>query len=588
MCVACEPGMRAFTRLMFSRRSVMGGTVALAATRAWAAGPFYSEADSSAASEPRGTRRADMILVNANVRTMDRTAPRARAIAIAGGRVLGVGTLREMEALKGPDTRVVDMGGKTVMPGFIDAHMHFSSVILDDFVSASADKVPTIAALSALLRDASAKTPAGSWVRLKWYDPSIMQERRAPTLAELDAAAPDHPVFILESNGHNAYVNSAALKLAGVSNDSKDPPQGRFVRSDDGKLSGRLEEGSAFMPFVVKMPAVAEPEMTQRAMNLAKLAASVGCTMVHDCGIGSAAGAPELARLQNISANSAPVRIRGMLVSTYADLWDKMGLKPGVGNERLRIDGVKAWSDGSNQGLTGYQREPYLGSTSRGALNYTPEQLAAAIRRAHKDGWQVGVHANGDAAIDVTIDAYRKVLAELPRADHRYRIEHCSILHPEQIKAMHELGLSPSFLIGHVRIWGKAFQDRILGPERAKFYDPCKTAMEGGLTISLHSDYDVTPIEPLQMVETAVTRTMSEGGGVLNPAERLTREQAFRAITINPAWQLGEEMNAGTIESGKWADLVVLGEDPFVVDANRISKVPVVETWLGGVRQAKA
>jgi predicted amidohydrolase YtcJ len=336
------------------------------------------------------------------------------------------------------------------------------------------------------------------------------------------------------------------------------------------------------------MPAVSEAEMTARAMRLARIGAAAGCTLLHDCGIGSGAGTVELARLQNVASQGAPLRIRGMLVSTLSDEWDKMGLTPGFGNDMCRIRGIKAWSDGSNQARTGYMREPYLGTDERGALTYTPDELVAAIRRAHKAGWQVGVHANGDAAIDVTIESFGKVLAELPRNDHRHRLEHCSVLHPEQIRRMAGLGLSPSFLIEHVYIWGKAFQERLLGPERASFYDPCKSAIEGGLRISLHSDYDVSPIRPLQKVETAVTRVMREGGGVLNPAERITREQAFRAVTIDAAWQVHEDHDLGSIESGKFADLVVLGEDPFEVPEDRISEVPVVETWLGGVRQAAA
>lgn len=578
MCVACDRRMVNFMQALVSRRSLLAGATAMAAAGAMNASVFATETLAA----PQGS--SDLILVNGDFATMNPRAPRAEAMAVSGGRITAIGRHSDIRRRGGRAAQVVDLGGKTVMPGFIDAHMHFTPVILGDFIDASADKIPTVAALQAALREEARMAGSGGWVRARNYDPSIMRERRAPTLAELDASVPDQPVFVLESNGHVGYANSAAFKLAGVDASTPDPATARFVR-DNGQLTGRIEEMPAFLPFIAKMPVVPESEMANRCMNLAKDAAAAGCTMVHDCGIGTAAGPLELARLQKIAKEGSPVRIRGMLVSTLADEWAQMGLRPGFGDDICRIWGVKAWSDGSNQARTGLMREPYLGVSTRGSANYTPEELVAAIRRAHGEGWQVGVHANGDAGIDMTIDAYRKVLGDQPMADHRHRIEHCSLLHPEQIVDMVELGLSPSFLIEHVYIWGTAFQQRILGPERVMFYDPCKSAVDAGLKISLHSDYDVTPIRPLQKVETAVTRIMRESGDVLNPAERLTREQAFKAVTIDAAWQLKEDHNAGSLEAGKFADFVVLGANPFKVPADQIGKVPVIETWLGGVKQ---
>jgi tetratricopeptide (TPR) repeat protein len=265
-----------------------------------------------------------------------------------------------------------------------------------------------------------------------------------------------------------------------------------------------------------KMPLPSAAEMRARTRQLFDRAAAVGCTALHDCGIGLFAGPPDLALLKSVMQDKPPIRYRGMLISTAMDGWEKMGIKPGQGDDWFRVDGIKAWSDGSNQAYTGYQRANYLGRDTRGSLNYTPEQLTEAIRRAHRAGWQVGVHANGDAGIDTTLAAFETVLRETPRSDRRHRIEHCSVLHPEQIAKMRGLGISPSFLIGHVRWWGKAFRDRILGTESARFYDPCASALKGGLRISLHSDWNVTPLEPLRYVGDAVTRIMNEGGDVLN------------------------------------------------------------------------
>lgn len=209
------------------------------------------------------------------------------------------------------------------------------------------------------------------------------------------------------------------------------------------------------------------------------------------------------------------------------------------------------------------------------------------IRRAHEGGWQVGVHANGDAAIDMVLDAYEAVLGKSSNSDLRHRIEHCSVFHPEQMVRMKDMGLSPSFLIGHVRWWGKAFRDRLLGPERARFYDPCASALAAGLKISLHSDWNVTPIEPLRYVEDAVTRVMNEGGDVFFPEERIPVDAALRAVTIDAAWQCHMEDQIGSLETGKFADFAILEEDPTAPDV-KIGKIKVSETWMDGTRRYAA
>lgn len=401
-------------------------------------------------------------------------------------------------------------------------------------------------------------------------------------LKVLDRLVPDRPLLVLESNGHIAYVNSAALTRAGVDKNTSDPPAGRYTRDERGELTGRLEESSALMAFSQGLPFVTGDAATARIRDLLWHAAGKGVTLLHDCGIGSINGAADLAELDQAITADSPVRYRGMLVSTAYEEWMGMGLRPGFGNDLFRVDGIKAWSDGSNQAGTGFQREPYLGQTSRGSLNYSPEELAQTVLLAHTDGWQLGVHANGDAAIDVTIDAFEQALKAHPRSDHRHRIEHCSVLHPEHIERMVGLGLSPSFLIGHVRWWGKAFHDRLLGPERAAFYDPCASALKAGLRISLHSDWNVTPLEPLRYVQDAATRIMAEGGEILNASERIGVEAALRAVTLDAAWQCGADTVTGSLVKGKYADLLMLEENPLEVAPTHTESIAVSETFLAG------
>jgi len=575
--------MVAFLRSTASRRDFLKYLGAAAATSAFAcSSPGMAFAQQAAA--PAG----DIIFKGGTILTMNDKAPRAEAIAIRGNKILAVGKLDDVQSAIGSGAQVVDLQGRTLMPGLIDPHMHFVFTAFEDWIDVSPITTPDYATVWSKLQKGVADAKPGEWVRAQQFDASITRDAKIPTLAELDALAPDNPFFMQESNGHIAYANSAAFKAAGITRETPDPSGARFVKDADGSLTGRLEEMAAQQEFLGVMPSPTAADMIGRVQRFLDHASSVGCTMLHDCGIGIMAGAQDLKILDAVlGEGKAPVRYRGMLVSTIMDEWEKEGIKPGRGNDLFRVDGIKAWADGSNQAQTGYQRENYLGTDERGALNYSLEQVTEVIRRAHEGGWQVGVHANGDAAIDMVLDAYEAVLGKSSNSDLRYRIEHCSVFHPEQMVRMKDMGLSPSFLIGHVRWWGKAFRDRLLGPERARFYDPCASALAAGLKISLHSDWNVTPIEPLRYVEDAVTRVMNEGGDVFFPEERIPVDAALRAVTIDAAWQCHMEDQIGSLETGKFADFAILEEDPTAPDV-KIGKIKVSETWMDGTRRYAA
>lgn len=510
--------------------------------------------------------------------TMDPQRPRVEAVAVRDGRIIAVGDDAEILEIAGRRAERIDLEGRTLMPGLIDPHMHSAMVQLADWTDVSPMTTPDADAVYDRLRDA-APTSTG-WVLAKQLDPSITAGDLHLDRHVLDRLIPHHPALVLESNGHIAYANSAALDAAGVDRRSDDPPAGRYVRDADGEPTGRLEEPSAVAPFGRGFPPMDADALARRFRGLLEHAASMGATLLHDCSLGAIDG--DLDALRRAMGEDSPVRYRGMLVSTAYDTWMQRGMRPGGGDDMFRIDGMKAWSDGSNQACSGYQREPYLGTHSRGSLNHSAEELAETLGRAHADGWQIGVHANGDAAIDATLDAYEQALRAHPRDDHRHRIEHCSVLHPEQIERMAALGLSPSFLIGHVRWWGTAFRDRLLGPERAARYDPCASALRGGLRISLHSDWNVTPLQPLRHVQDAVTRIMAENGEVLAADERIPVEAALRAVTIDAAWQCRADGITGSIEAGKYADLVMLEDDPTTVEPTRIADIAVSRTLLAG------
>ncbi len=583
MCLACNPAVTAILKNAASRRNFLK-YMGVAATSVFAA-PVLSGGSALAATPAEGP--ADIIFKGGTILTVNKDNARAEAVAILGDKIIGVGKADDVQALSGTQTRIIDLQGRTLTPGLIDPHMHSTFVVLDDWIDVSPMATPSFAEVWTQLRAGAAKAKSGDWIRAKNFDPSITLDARPPTLAELDALAPDNPFFMIESNGHIAYANSFAMKLSGVTEATKDPSGARFVRDTNGKLSGRLEESAAQEPFIAKMPQPTAQEIQKRIRNMFDHAASVGCTSLHDCSIGMLSGTNDIALLDAVMADNPPVRYRGMLISTLMDEWDKIGIKPGHGNDLFRIGGIKAWADGSNQAETGYQRENYLGKNSRGTLNYSLEQITAVIERAHKGGWQVGVHANGDAAIDTVLEAYQAVLQNEGENNLRHRIEHCSVFHPEQMEKMVQLGLSPSFLIGHVRWWGKAFRDRILGPERAKYYDPCASALAAGLRISLHSDWSVTPIEPLRYMQDAVSRIMNEGGGVFVSDECISADAALRAVTIDAAWHCHMDDIVGSIEVGKYADFAILEQDPTSGVAD-IGKIKVSETWMAGEQRYSA
>jgi len=550
-------------------------------------------ADVGSAPRPGGdgagsTDQADVIFYGGPILTVNDAAPRAEALAVRRGLISAVGTKDEVLVQQGPQTRIVNLDGHALLPGFIDPHMHTAFVYMDSWLDVGPFTTKDMDEAVAKVRAAVQQAAPGAWMCAKLIDPSIMPGKPELTVQDLDPFSPDNPVFILNASGHLAYVNSKAIEIAGVTRDTPDPPQGRFKRDANGNLTGVLEEPPAYNSFIAKMPVETPQEFLHGVRRLFDGAAAVGCTGLHDCGLGMLNGPQDVEAVQWVMREDPPIRYSAALVSTHMDAWVGIGLTPNTGNDRFKLTSIKLWADGSNQGLTGYQRVPYLHSTNRGALNYTLEQITDGMQTAHDLGWQISVHANGDAAIDTTLQAYETVLTKQPRTDHRHRIEHCSVLHPEQIEKMAHLGLSPSFLIGHVYYWGRAFRDTILGPERANLYDPCASALKGGLRISFHSDWNVTPIEPLRYIQNAVTRVMRDGGEVLNPAERVTAEQAIKAITLDAAWQCRMDDIAGSLEVGKRADLVVLEKDPTAVGPATIRSIAVLETWLDGARRYSA
>jgi len=545
--------------------------------------------------QARAQSDTTIVFTGGTILTVDEDFSEAEAIAIRGNRILSVGTDGEVRAIAGADALVVDLAGKTVLPGFVDPHTH---VIAGSVVDAVMEYVgmarfSTVAEVLDHITQRAAETPAGEWLVFRNFDPAVQEGLDELTFADLDPISMDHPIFVFNASGHLAYANSTAFEVAGVPADVENPPGAEFVRDTDGNLTGVMKNNVSFLQVLGAYPALATTEPVDAVIGLLSKWSQHGLTTVSELSLGGLSQSPVDTQvlLEAVASGRLPARIRAYPFYTIgADAWDEAGVVPGTGNAIGRIVGYKLVADGSNQGFTGLQREPYLNSDSLG-LAYTAreELIEIAVDRATK-GWHLAIHGNGDAAIDNVLDACEAVKdAGVDMSRVRARIEHCSILHDEQIARMRDLGVSASFLIGHVHYWGVAMRDEVFGEEKAQLLDRCKSVEDAGVGFTLHSDFMVTDPVPLHMIEMAVTRkTWKEPGYVLAPQERISVESAIRAVTSEAAWQLFSDHEIGSLEPGKFADLVILEQDPRAVDPDSLKDIKVVETWMDGRQVYKA
>ena len=529
------------------------------------------------------------VFTNGNVLTVDKDFSKAEAIAVRGNRILAVGTDGEVRAVAGDDATIVDLKGKTVLPGFIDPHTHvITGSVLNsvfDYVGMAlyrtADEV-----LEHIARSA-AETPAGEWLAFRNYDPAVQEGPDGLTFEEPDAVSTEHPIFVLNASGHLAYANSKAFELSGITNETENPPGGEFVRDADGNLTGAMKNNVAFFRVSENIPAMMAVDPVESLISLLDGWGKFGLTTVSELALGSLSQSPADAQILAAAAQTGQLNARIRAYPFYtlgAEVWDEAGINQGDGNELVRIAGYKLVADGSNQGFTGLQREPYLNSDSRGLAYMAPEELTETALERSEKGWHLAIHANGDAAIDNTLDACQAMVdAGVDMSRVRARIEHCSILHDDQISRMKELEAYPSFLIGHVHWWGVAMRDEVFGEEKAQLLDRCRSVEEAGVGFTLHSDFQVTDPDPLHMIEMAVTRkTWKEPDYVLAPQETISVESAIRAVTIESAFQLFSDHEVGSLEPGKLADMVILEHDPRDVPQDEIKNIRVLETWMDG------
>jgi predicted amidohydrolase YtcJ len=526
---------------------------------------------------PLEQEKPDLILHNGNIWTVNAAEPRAEAVAISHGRFLAVGSNTDVLNLASAGVQKIDLGGKTVLPGFIDAHSHPADAGRLHLRMVDCD-LRSIQAIQAALRERATKTPAGEWVLGFKYDDTKTEEGRAVTIADLDAAVPSHPVHIQHRGGHTAYANSLAFRKAGIDEKTPDPPGGQISHDPaTGKLNGRVaESANDYFDKVIPLNFTRD-DCREGVKLISKMLARTGITSATE-----AQGTPQDLRAYQDAHEAGDLLYRAYCFINYhyLDAMIEAGVRTGLGDEWVRVGAIKLVCDGSISERTARLSTPYEGRPNdHGILVMTEDEMYAVGRKAHLAGWQIGTHSNGDVGIDQTLRVYERLQRESPRADPRFRLEHCTVVNDQLIARMKTLGAIPTPFSTYIYYHGEKM--RYYGAERLNHMFALRSFIDAGIRPTQASDYPPGPFEPMMALQSEVTRTDTKGN-VWGPKQRITIQEAIRVGTMNGAYASYEEKIKGSIEAGKLADLVVLGRDPFRENPSTLVTIPIERTMIGG------
>lgn len=539
--------------------------------------------------EENASSSADLVFLGEHIITM--TGDSASAVAVNGERIMRVGTEAQIRQLVGPQTRVVELGSRALLPGFIDAHGHFSALARTvDLVDLSPPPVGGAESIDDIVRSLRLhierqQVPEGEIVGGFGYDDSLLAERRHPTREDLDRASMNHPIVIRHVSGHLAVGNSAALALVGINSETADPAGGIVRRRADGEPDGVMEETA--------MGLLPDPQSKMTPQRFAQLRrealdtyAGFGITTIQDSNL--PLDYIELLRTE-ARAEAYPVDIVAYAMANPIsdELLDSIVPQAEYENG-FRLGGVKFTLDGSPQGRTAWLSEPYAQGPPGAADDYVaypsyePAEYLRRVPALIERGVPLLVHVNGDAAIDLMLDGLAAVAEAGPLPDHRSVAIHAQLARADQLDRMAELGVLPSFYAVHPFFWGD-WHRLSFGEERARFISPLRATLDRGIPLTIHNDSPVVPPDILRLVSIAVNRE-TRSGYVLGPDQRVSVMEALHAVTLGAAYQYFEEDEKGSIEQGKRADFVLLAQDPRDVDSSELADIEILETYSRGRR----
>ena len=535
-------------------------------------------------------RDADLLLKRGHIVTMGEGGTISETMAVRDGRILAIGDGDALADCVSARTQVLDLEGRTVLPGLIDVHTHtmeWVKSLVRGEIDVGYPSVHSIAEIEQAVAERAAALPPGQWIRAAGWDDAKLTERRYITRHDLDRVSPNHPVYLVHVSGHLAAANSAALKLAHIGKDTPDPQGGVIERDQSGEPTGVLKD-TAMGLIETLLPGDPADINVRAAKLISEKAAEVGLTTIHDIFISS-----EEMRGYQQARDRGWLEIRVQMSPRIGSIADaeklaEMGVHTGFGDDRLKFGAAKMFADGGMGARTiaiyppGVAGEP----NNLGVLRWSPADMQKAHFIAAAAGWQLETHAIGDRAIDEVLDSYAAVIHQLGLKDHRFRIVHAGISTPAVQKRLQELNVlvdgNPPFVYW-IGSWFAKY-----GPERVRWSYPARSYMENGIIEAAGSDVPVTPISPWWGIWAAVARQELESGQVLAPEERISVEQALTLYTRNGAYAGFEEHSKGALEPGKLADFIVVDRDVMHVPIDELKEVKVLETFVGGKKVYEA
>ncbi|MDR3498436.1 MAG: amidohydrolase [Parvibaculum sp.] len=559
----------------------------------FAAGALSAAAFAAPAISGGGLRREALagktIYKGGLIRTMNEGQPVAEAVAVENGRIIAVGSAADVMGLS-RGARIVDLDGRTMLPGFIDCHGHIAMTALTrafcNLAPVPAGPVRSIEDIKRELVRHRDKMGGGrgGWILGANYDDSLLAERRTPTRADLDEISTEQPIFLMHASLHVGTANSKALEIAGISAETADPEGGVIRRWPDSREPNGMLEEVAMGLIMAKMPQTSLEELLDLLDGVQDQYAAWGITTAQD-------GATQVQDYKLLALAAERDRLKIDVVAypffLQAERMAASDLDMRRDYNGLKIGGIKLMMDGSPQAKTAWLTKPYhvppAGQSAdyRGYPTLGEEAVAGHVENAFARGWQVYAHCNGDAAADQFIDAIEKASAKHGAADRRTTIIHAQTLREDQLDRMQALGIVPSFFVTHTFYWGDWHRDSVLGPERGARISPTRSALSRGMRFTLHNDSPVAPSDPRMLLWSAVNR-LTRSDRVLGEDQRIGVLDALRGITIDAAYQHFEDDIKGSIEPGKLADLVILGEDPLSVEPGALKNLAVLETIKRG------